>query len=444
MEPREKYSPEFKEIVDRIPDNYSSVLVGGLALFFAMLLVFSFVIKVPDRVSAEIRITSTQSPIVLKAQIQGKIRLLKNKLPCICEADEYIAVLENSANTQHIKLLKDNFYGIDILADTIPSMSLLDSTLYLGNIEPAYFQLRQQRQHYENLLYNNKYDYEIKLYNQQLYNDSINLIQLNYILKNNMRQYEVRHKQYQTDSILFLQRAILESEYNQTYLSYLNAERQIASVHSEIFTKTQSMLETTIRKENTMQEYKQSIDKSKLVLLEAYHNLVTAIKNWENTYVFKSPNYGTVEFVNLITDASFVSAGEPIFDVIFDDNKYFGIALLPSIGGGSVKKGQKVNIKVDLYPYQEYGQLEGVVSDISLSSIDKNYLIYIDLLSGLISSSGHEFIFAETMYGQAEIITENKRLISKVFSLIYKLLHPTKSIITDESESEKEQKSIQF
>ena len=48
------------------------------------------------------------------------------------------------------------------------------------------------------------------------------------------------------------------------------------------------------------------------------------------------------------------------------------------------------------------------------------------------------------MYGQAEIITENKRLISKVFSLIYKLLHPTKSIITDESESEKEQKSIQF
>ena len=125
MEPREKYSPEFKEIVDRIPDNYSSVLVGGLALFFAMLLVFSFVIKVPDRVSAEIRITSTQSPIVLKAQIQGKIRLLKNKLPCICEADEYIAVLENSANTQHIKLLKDNFYGIDILADTIPSLSLI-------------------------------------------------------------------------------------------------------------------------------------------------------------------------------------------------------------------------------------------------------------------------------------------------------------------------------
>lgn len=96
-----------------------------------------------------------------------------------------------------------------------------------------------------------------------------------------------------------------------------------------------------------MQEYKQSLDKSKLILLEAYHTLLTEIRNWENMYVFMAPQQGTVEFVNLISDASFISAGEPVFDVIFSDNKYFGIALLPSIGGGSVMKGQKVNIKMD-------------------------------------------------------------------------------------------------
>lgn len=443
MEPREKYSPEFKEIVDRIPDNYSSVMVWGLALFIGLLIIFSIIIKVPDRVTAEVRVTSTQPPIILKAQIQGKIRLLKGNLPCSCKAGEYIAVLENSANPEHVKLVKDNLYGIDVLADSLPPLSLLDSTLYLGNIEAAYFQFRQQRQYYDNLIHDNKYDYEIKLYDQKLYNDSIYLLQLDYVLNNNLKQHKIRQKQYQTDSILFRKGAILETEYNQAYLNYLNSERQIVSVQSEIFTKSQSILDTKLRKESTMQEYAQSLDKSRLILLEAYHTLLTEIRNWENTYVFMSPQQGTVEFVNLISDASFISAGEPVFDVIFSDNKYFGIALLPSVGGGSVMRGQKANIKMDLFPYQEFGQLEGVVNNISLSSVDKDYLIYIDLPNGLTSSSGQEFIFAETMYGQAEIITEDKRLISRVFNQIYKLLNPSKPIIVRE-EKDDAQRTIQF
>lgn len=444
MEPREKYSPEFKEIVDRIPDNYSSVIVGSLSLFIALLIVFSIIIKVPDRVTAEVRVTSTQPPIVLKAQTQGKIRLLKKNLPCDCKAEEYIAVLENSADTEHVKLIKDNLYGIDVLADTFPSIPLWDSTLYLGNIEAAYFQFRQQRQYYDNLIHDSKYDYEIELYDRKLHNDSVNLRQLEYVLSNNLKQHEIRQKQFRTDSVLFRKGAILEAEYNQTYLDYLNSERQIASVRSEIFAKSQSLLDTQIHKESTIQEYEQLLDESKLTLLEAYHNLLTEIKNWENAYVFKTPEAGTVEFVNLISDASFVSAGEPVFDVIFNDNKYFGVALLPSAGGGSVKKGQKVNIKMDLYPYQEFGQLEGVVSNISLSSIDKNYLIYIDLPNGLTSSSGQEFIFEETMYGQAEVITENKRLISRIFNQIYKLLHPAKPAIVRDEQPDEERQTIQF
>ena len=50
MEPREKFSPEFKEIVERIPDNYSTLLVWGLLFFVGLLILLSIIIKVPDRV----------------------------------------------------------------------------------------------------------------------------------------------------------------------------------------------------------------------------------------------------------------------------------------------------------------------------------------------------------------------------------------------------------
>lgn len=73
---------------------------------------------------------------------------------------------------------------------------------------------------------------------------------------------------------------------------------------------------------------------------------------------------------------------------------------------------------------------EGRVRNISLSSVDKGYLIYVDLPNGLISSSNYEFSFAETIYGQAEIITDNKRLISLIFNQIYKMFNPSRSIPT--------------
>ena len=119
MEPREKFSPEFKEIVERIPDNYSTLLVWGLLFFVGLLILLSIIIKVPDRVTAEVRVTSTCPPITLRAQKQGKIRLLKKNLPCQCKAGEYIAILENPANTEHILLLKKLLYNKDIFTDSL-------------------------------------------------------------------------------------------------------------------------------------------------------------------------------------------------------------------------------------------------------------------------------------------------------------------------------------
>lgn len=442
MEPREKYFPEFKEIVERIPDNFTTLLVWGLLLFIAILLILSVVIKVPDRVIAEIRVTSTQPPITLRAQKQGKIKLLKKNLPCKCKAGEYIAVLENPANTDHIQLLKKTFANRDVFADSQILSVLNDSVLYLGEVETEYFKYCQQRQNYEDLINDSKYKFEIELYDQKIMNDSIHLLYLNEILGNHYQQYQIRKKQYQTDSILLEKNAILESEYNQSYIGVLNLERQIISLKTEIFSKSQSIIDSKLRRESITREYKQSLNLAALSLKETYHSVITQIKAWENAYVFMSVEDGTVDFVNPISDASFILAGEPIFDIVFDNNQFLGIAIMPSLGAGGVKRGQRVNLKMDLYPYQEYGTLEGKVRNISLSSVDKGYLIYVDLPNGLISSSNYEFSFAETIYGQAEIITDNKRLISVIFNQIYKIFNPSRSTPTLIPQEEKNKEGI--
>lgn len=442
MKPRESFLPEFKEIIERIPDNYTNLLVWGLLLFICFLIILSTIIKVPDRVSAEVRVTSTCPPITLRAQKQGRIRILKDSLPCKCKAGEYIAILDNPANPEHILLLKKQLEGKRISADSLPLCTMDDYPLFLGEIEPAFYQYRQQCQNYTNLINNSKYKYEILLYEQKMISDSIHLLNLKDGLANSLKQFNIRKKQHITDSILYAQNAILESDYNQTYLNYLNIERQIISSKIEIFSKEQAIVETKLHRINLIREYYQQVNSSALLLNEAYHNLLTQINTWENTYVFMSTKDGIVDFANLITDDAYISAGEPVFNIVFSDNKFFGVAILPSLGAGSVMRGQEVNLKMDLYPYQEYGVLKGIVNNISLSSVDRGYLIYFDLPQGLTSSAGYNFAFAETMYGQAEIITKDKRLISRIFHHLYLLLNPSKPRIeTDSKEDEQSEDS---
>lgn len=426
MKPRESFLPEFKEIIERIPDHYSKLLVWGLLFFISLLIILSIIIKIPDRVSAEVRVTSTCPPITLRAQKQGRIKLLKDSLPCKCKAGEYIAILDNPANHEDILLLKKQLENQSFSPDSLPLYNIDNCHLFLGEIEPAYYQYRQQYHNYTNLVNNSKYKYEILLYDQKIISDSVHLLNLKEGLANNIKQFDVIKKQYVTDSILYAQNTILESDYNKTFLNYLNIERQIISTKTEIFSKEQAIVDTKLRRISMIQEYDQQVSSSALLLNEAYHNLITQINTWENTYVFMSSKDGIVDFANLITDDTFISQGEPIFNIVFFDNKFFGVAILPSFGGGSVMKGQEVNLKMDLYPYQEYGVLKGVVNNISLSSIDKGYLIYIDLPNGLTSSAGYDLAFAETMYGQAEIITNDKRLISRIFNHLYLLLNPSK------------------
>lgn len=150
--------------------------------------------------------------------------------------------------------------------------------------------------------------------------------------------------------------------------------------------------------------------------------MIAEIENWENLYVFKAPHDGILEYANIISDGMYISTGEMAFNFIYEKNTYYGIAMLPANGAGDVRVGEKVNIKVDLYPYQEYGVLNGVVSDISLNSVEKNYLVYIKLPNGIVSEQEKELSFAETMYGTAEIVTEEKRLITSLFYKISTLL----------------------
>ncbi|GAB6013145.1 HlyD family efflux transporter periplasmic adaptor subunit [Viscerimonas tarda] len=435
------YTEEFKEVLQKVPNKYNAFITIGLLLFFMLLLLLGFLIKVPGKTEALARITSINPPIILKAHSSGKIIFLVDSFPIACKAKEYIAMINNPASPKDIQYVKELLNDLDLSNNENIIEHFFTNQLSLGYIENSYFKFISSLQEYYSLKKDSRYEFEIKLLAAKINNDSLMLEQKMKILENNKKEYSIIIERTSVDSVLFSQNAILKDEYTRTLLSRIDAENKITSLTIDVYNVKQNIIDTKLQKQKVEIEFERTLKNAQLNLLDALQNLHTSINEWENNYAFfSSEKDGIVELIDFVSNGDFVNEGQALFDVVFEGNSYHGIAILAPDGAGEVKRGQKVNIKLDLYPYQEYGTLDGYVTFITKNSIENNYLVNISLEKGLMSTNNIELAFAETMSGQAEIITEDRRLIEVVFYKIKKMLTPDTNLKKDATDEENNKK----
>jgi HlyD family secretion protein len=97
-------------------------------------------------------------------------------------------------------------------------------------------------------------------------------------------------------------------------------------------------------------------------------------------------------------------------------DRLIGKALLPLAGAGKVAPGQRVNLRFADFPYIEYGTVPGIVRTKSLASAEGHYTVDIDLPLGLVTNYGTALPFNQELTGQAEIITDDIRLLTRLFN----------------------------
>ncbi|MNY04253.1 Hemolysin secretion protein D, chromosomal [compost metagenome] len=166
-------------------------------------------------------------------------------------------------------------------------------------------------------------------------------------------------------------------------------------------------------------------------MVSTFSDLKDNIKSWEEKYVFKSPFNGKIQFLKFWVNNHFVQAGEQVFTIVSEDSNIYGQVTLPNIGSGKVKVGQEVIIKLDDYPYMEYGLIKGKVREISLTThtekTDKgdleNYLVHVQLPNALTTNYAKVIDIKHEMKGTAEIIANDRRLIQRVFDNLRYLLN---------------------
>ncbi|PWK18066.1 HlyD family secretion protein [Arcicella aurantiaca] len=92
---------------------------------------------------------------------------------------------------------------------------------------------------------------------------------------------------------------------------------------------------------------------------------------------------------------------------------------LPVHGAGKVKKGQRVLVKLDAYPQDEFGFLEGEITEMVPVSIDNYYRANVKLTNGLITNVGKTLPIQPLLQGSAEVMLDDKRISSRIFGTLF-------------------------
>lgn len=415
-------SEEVQDIVDRMPvkgPRYVLYIVAGLA---TMLLLFGYFIKYPEVVSGTVTITMGKAPVKLVAKSSGRLLLLGNKPRQSVKEGDIIGLIDNATNFRDFLLIDSILKEFSILERDSVKYVFPDN-LNLGELNSVYYPFLDAWKEYVDFQKHDIYALKEEAVRIQIVSCEVSLKSIEQQLELKRKQLEYYSREVSRDSFCMVlgdhsERALdrTRNTYNsmlETYTNLLTTMKQQGIRLKELENQLQQL---HIERHNREEHVKMNVR-------SAYNNLEASMKQWKDRYAFVAPFTGRTEFLSFWRDNDFVASGSEIFSLVPEQSPVVGHLLLPSIGAGKVKTGQEVSIKLNDFPYLEYGSIEGNVSSISLvanqvqitSQTMDMYLVTISLPEGLRTKFGSVLEFRYEIKGSADIRTEKRRLIQRLF-----------------------------
>ena len=416
------HSEEAQEILGRIPSWTIRWGVTVIFSIFAAIVIGCCFIKFPERVNATVTITTGNSPVDIVAKGSGDIEKIFVKNNDTVARDGLLGVIYSSADYRDVLAIEG---GMKDLAGIPLDSAVFQGWIYgeyaLGVMQGDWSSFSAACLKYKDYILRAVISKKKDLIEEQIGKQREYYAQMRsqYLLMEEDFEYETIN--YRRDSFLFAEGIIAPLEYEEASRSLLQARSnlmafrsQMTSTELSIIQLEQQLVELSIQQDDEILAYEQEI-------AGCMERLESQIGSWKLSYLLVSPMEGHVSFVRKWDEGQFISAGEPFLTVVpDDDSRVVGIVKIPQASFGKVTAGQKVNVRLNGYPYMEYGMLVGEIGYLSSvpeepanAQSEPQYTAEIVFPEGLVTTYGKELRLIQKMDGTAEIITEDRRLIMR-------------------------------
>ena len=423
-------SDEVQEIISAVPNwmiRWGITLIFGLIV---MLIALSWFIKYPDIIVGNATLTTLEPPVKLVVRSSGKLTNILVKDGSVVEKNQIIAEMENPVTQEGIQFLKNHVIATkSYLQDKSADLPITTENFVYGAMQTNYNDLQTNLKNYDEHiknLYNTSRIRNIKKKKQQYQTlIAISTKQLE-LIKQELINAEDK---YQASKILYKKGVIAKMDFYNEETAF--RQKQMDVENAKKTTTDQQITLLNLAQELSDLEF-QYQEKERILVNNIHANLLeleNGIENWQQNFSFVAPVAGELVWLEKIHQNQFIEAGKSLFAIRqLADEKFIALATIPTTGFGKIDTGQKARIKLNNYPSYEFGHLEGIVSKLTEIPNEDSYQVEITLAKGMTSSYNKMLTFTPEMTGIAEIVTDDLRVMQRIFNQFNKLFDRSPSV----------------
>lgn len=404
-----------EDIVDIVSSPPHRLLQWGITWVFLVLLgtiILSAFVRYPDIVRAPIRINTTNAPKAVVSKISGNITTILVDENDSVTAGQSLAWMESTANHQQAMEL---LHQLQKIRET--QIQRDDETILAVNA-PTYLELGELQGGYQTF-YQSYLTYKAAIGDgiflkrkKYLLQDMANIQELRKELETQLalqkHEYKLAEIEFDRYKKLSDRKVISPAEYQQQQAVLIAKEYPLQQTRAAMLANDASQTSKT----REMADLNNQINEERSKFLQALNSFISEIEQWKIQHVLSAPVAGTVVYAGIIQRNQHINAGQEVFHVNPGGTNFFGEINIPQYNLGKVELGQKVLIKLDSYPFEEFGILKGTVSQLTNMAIrDSLFLSKASIDSNTI---GNNIQLRTGLIGTAEIVTEDVSILHRL------------------------------
>jgi HlyD family secretion protein len=346
----------------------------------------------------------------------------------IINKGDVLATMESLANPKSVVNMSqqvESIYNLLVQNQTneilkfYPNSNSLNLYNDLGELQPFYQTYIQSFTTLKDYL--NKGFYLRK--RAMLQTDQANIIKLHDILIAQKKLLEqdlsLSNENYKANENLIKEKVISQVDFRNEQSKLIAKQLSLPQLNASLVTNESQQNE----KQKEIADLENQIIVQKNNFLQALLSFKSQIENWQFKYLLKAPVDGTVSFTGFFQENQEIKNGKSLFNVQPPNTSYFVEMLIPQYNFGKVKQGQEVLLKFQAYPFEQYGAVMGKIEYINQTPTDSGYLAKVTMPKGFVTNYNKPLQFHNSLYANAEIITENMRLLQRFYNSLTKQIH---------------------
>ena len=393
--------------------KYGTIITCAVLL---IVVAFTWIIKYPETVPTKSRLTGANAPkpIIPKQNIRLAQLYVKDNQQV--KEGEIIASLESIADVTEVlkleKLLNNIENHLSKNALNLVKAEMQQTFNHLGELQSDYQAFVQVYVSYRDYVLG---DYVSK--KKELLNKDLSFVHRSKSVLNDQKVLQQKDLSLTQTTIdrnktLFEEKLISEQEYRDLSSQYINKQMSEPTLKSSYISNESQI--NSINKE--LVELDNKITTQKSLFEQAVLQFKSKIEAWKQNFLLISNSTGKLVFSSFLQANQTLVAGKAVGYIMPPKSDMYLETLIPQNNFGKVEVGQKVVLKFNAYPWQEFGTVTGKVGYISPVPTDSGYyLAKVVLPNNLETNYKKNIPFVEGLIAQTEIITKDLRLAESLY-----------------------------